>query len=81
MTLQGKEEIARKKALALSLLFQFVTPLTSLVVTKPQEKDTQIIQKPKEKQNTNSAETYLSRAQLPAAGGFGDYGDFAQITL
>ncbi|MCJ8744185.1 hypothetical protein PDJAM_G00115570 [Pangasius djambal] len=47
--LKGEEkEAARKKALDLSLKYEFVTPLTSMVVTKPQEEETQVAHKPKE---------------------------------
>ncbi|XP_062842870.1 inter-alpha-trypsin inhibitor heavy chain H3-like [Trichomycterus rosablanca] len=49
VTLKGEEkEAARKKALELSLKYKFVTPLTSMVVTKPQEGETQVAHKPKE---------------------------------
>ncbi|KAM9443592.1 LOW QUALITY PROTEIN: inter-alpha-trypsin inhibitor heavy chain H3-like [Clarias gariepinus] len=49
VTLKGDEkEAARKKALDLSLKYEFVTPLTSMVVTKPQENETQVAHKPKE---------------------------------
>ncbi|XP_053339460.1 inter-alpha-trypsin inhibitor heavy chain H3-like [Clarias gariepinus] len=49
VTLKGDEkEAAKKKALDLSLKYEFVTPLTSMVVTKPQENETQVAHKPKE---------------------------------
>lgn len=49
VALKGEEkEAAKKKALDLSLKFGFVTPLTSMVVTKPQEEETQVAHKPKE---------------------------------
>ncbi|KAF4093542.1 hypothetical protein AMELA_G00003060 [Ameiurus melas] len=49
VTLKGDEkDAARKKALDLSLKYEFVTPLTSMVVTKPQEDETQVAHKPKE---------------------------------
>ncbi|XP_053083116.1 inter-alpha-trypsin inhibitor heavy chain H3-like isoform X2 [Pangasianodon hypophthalmus] len=49
VALKGEEkEAARKKALDLSLKYEFVTPLTSMVVTKPQEEETQVAHKPKE---------------------------------
>ncbi|KAG7319319.1 hypothetical protein KOW79_017793 [Hemibagrus wyckioides] len=49
VALKGNEkEAAQKKALDLSLKYEFVTPLTSMVVTKPQEEETQIAHKPKE---------------------------------
>ncbi|XP_053509499.1 inter-alpha-trypsin inhibitor heavy chain H3 isoform X2 [Ictalurus furcatus] len=49
VTLKGDEkDAARKKALDLSLKYEFVTSLTSMVVTKPQEQETQVAHKPKE---------------------------------
>ncbi|XDV51326.1 hypothetical protein PO909_020224 [Leuciscus waleckii] len=44
---QGKED-EKKKALKLSLKYQFVTSLTSMVVTKPQEDEVEVADKPKE---------------------------------
>ncbi|XP_049327477.1 inter-alpha-trypsin inhibitor heavy chain H3 isoform X27 [Astyanax mexicanus] len=50
LTLTGAEkEAAKKEALDLSLQYSFVTPLTSMVVTKPQKSDTQIAHKPEER--------------------------------
>uniref|UniRef100_A0A8C1CHG0 Inter-alpha-trypsin inhibitor heavy chain 3b, tandem duplicate 2 n=1 Tax=Cyprinus carpio carpio TaxID=630221 RepID=A0A8C1CHG0_CYPCA len=47
--LKGQEkEDEKKEALKLSLKYQFVTPLTSMVVTKPQEGDVEVADKPKE---------------------------------
>ncbi len=47
--LKGQEkEDEKKDALKLSLKYQFVTPLTSMVVTKPQEGDVEVADKPKE---------------------------------
>ncbi|XP_066528822.1 inter-alpha-trypsin inhibitor heavy chain H3-like isoform X2 [Hoplias malabaricus] len=49
VTLKGtKKEAVKKKALDLSLQNKFVTPLTSMVVTKPEEEKTQVAHKPKE---------------------------------
>ncbi|KAF7693486.1 hypothetical protein HF521_008802 [Silurus meridionalis] len=49
MTLKGDEkEAAKKNALDLSLKYEFVTPLTSMVVTKPQEEEIHVAHKPKE---------------------------------
>ncbi|XP_072522632.1 inter-alpha-trypsin inhibitor heavy chain H3 [Salminus brasiliensis] len=49
LTLKGKKKNENKKeALALSLKYKFVTPLTSMVVTKPQEEDAEVAHKPKE---------------------------------
>ncbi|XP_030632209.1 inter-alpha-trypsin inhibitor heavy chain H3 isoform X2 [Chanos chanos] len=48
---KGKEkEEKRREALDLSLKYNFVTPLTSMVVTKPQEEDTEVVHKPEERQ-------------------------------
>ncbi|XP_048029079.1 inter-alpha-trypsin inhibitor heavy chain H3-like isoform X1 [Megalobrama amblycephala] len=47
--LQGQEkEDEEKEALKLSLKYQFVTPLTSMVVTKPQKDEVEVADKPKE---------------------------------
>ncbi|XP_048029070.1 inter-alpha-trypsin inhibitor heavy chain H3-like [Megalobrama amblycephala] len=49
VTLQGQEKYnAKNKALELSLKYKFVTPLTSMVVTKPQDQQIQVVHKPKE---------------------------------
>ncbi|KAL7843744.1 hypothetical protein AOLI_G00252560 [Acnodon oligacanthus] len=49
VALTGQEkETAWEEALNLSLKYQFVTPLTSMVVTKPQGEGTQVAHKPKE---------------------------------
>ncbi|XP_026131033.1 inter-alpha-trypsin inhibitor heavy chain H3-like isoform X9 [Carassius auratus] len=47
--LKGQEkEDEKKEALKLSLKYQFVTTLTSMVVTKPQEGEVEVANKPKE---------------------------------
>ncbi|XP_073681751.1 inter-alpha-trypsin inhibitor heavy chain H3-like isoform X2 [Garra rufa] len=47
--LEGQEkEDEKKEALKLSLKYQFVTPLTSMVVIKPQEGEVEVADKPKE---------------------------------
>ncbi|XP_073732365.1 inter-alpha-trypsin inhibitor heavy chain H3 isoform X1 [Misgurnus anguillicaudatus] len=47
--LEGPEqEAVKNESLKLSLKYQFVTPLTSMVVTKPQEGDVEVADKPKE---------------------------------
>ncbi|XP_062401355.1 inter-alpha-trypsin inhibitor heavy chain H3-like isoform X2 [Sardina pilchardus] len=49
LTLTGEEkEAVKKEALDLSLKYSFVTPLTSMVVTKPEGEDSQVANKPKE---------------------------------
>ncbi|GLD64518.1 inter-alpha-trypsin inhibitor heavy chain H3-like isoform X7 [Lates japonicus] len=47
---QEKEQV-KKEALELSLKYGFVTPLTSMVVTKPQGENTAVLHKPKEGEN------------------------------
>ncbi|XP_052424342.1 inter-alpha-trypsin inhibitor heavy chain H3 isoform X2 [Carassius gibelio] len=48
---QEKEE-EKKEAIKLSLKYQFVTPLTSMVVTKPQEGEVEVADKPKEEEES-----------------------------
>ncbi|XP_036067979.1 inter-alpha-trypsin inhibitor heavy chain H3 isoform X3 [Oryzias melastigma] len=49
LLLSGNEkEKVKNEALELSLKYSFVTPLTSMVVTKPQEGDTEVLHKPEE---------------------------------
>ncbi|XP_072521666.1 inter-alpha-trypsin inhibitor heavy chain H3-like isoform X2 [Salminus brasiliensis] len=64
MTLNGQEkEKVRGEALNLSLTYQFVTPLTSMVVTKPQGEDTQVADKPKEGEKANQRQRLLTSAK------------------
>ncbi|XP_078803051.1 inter-alpha-trypsin inhibitor heavy chain H3-like isoform X4 [Oryzias latipes] len=44
----SEKENVKKRALELSLKYSFVTPLTSMVVTKPQEEDIEVLHKPQE---------------------------------
>ncbi|KAM4613758.1 inter-alpha-trypsin inhibitor heavy chain H3 [Polymixia lowei] len=49
LQLAGDEKVkVKKEALELSLKYNFVTPLTSMVVTKPQGENIQVVHKPKE---------------------------------
>ncbi|XP_053340591.1 inter-alpha-trypsin inhibitor heavy chain H3-like isoform X1 [Clarias gariepinus] len=65
VTLKGDEkEAANKKALDLSLKYEFVTPLTSMVVTKPQENEIQVAHKPKEGEEPRT-DHHRVLAQLP----------------
>ncbi|KAJ3602080.1 hypothetical protein NHX12_029840 [Muraenolepis orangiensis] len=49
LQLNGTEkQRAKKEALELSLKYSFVTPLTSMVVTKPPGENTQVLHKPRE---------------------------------
>uniref|UniRef100_A0A3Q2QE17 Inter-alpha-trypsin inhibitor heavy chain H3 n=1 Tax=Fundulus heteroclitus TaxID=8078 RepID=A0A3Q2QE17_FUNHE len=52
LLLTGSEKNnAKKEALELSLKYSFVTPLTSMVVTKPEGENTEVLYKPKERGN------------------------------
>lgn len=54
MLLNGLEkDNAKKEALELSLKYKFVTPLTSMVVTKPRGEKMQVAHKPKEGEEPN----------------------------
>ncbi|XP_030632208.1 inter-alpha-trypsin inhibitor heavy chain H3 isoform X1 [Chanos chanos] len=58
LMLEGQEkEAVRKETLDLSLKYNFVTPLTSMVVTKPQEEDIQVAHKPKERKGETRTKT------------------------
>ncbi|XP_076859005.1 inter-alpha-trypsin inhibitor heavy chain H3-like isoform X2 [Brachyhypopomus gauderio] len=72
VTLEGEaKEAAKKEALDLSLKYKFVTPLTSMVVTKPQEEETQVAHKPKEGKQHPSLDTPdRSFAAIPHHPGF-----------
>uniref|UniRef100_A0A9J8C1Y8 Inter-alpha-trypsin inhibitor heavy chain 3b, tandem duplicate 2 n=1 Tax=Cyprinus carpio carpio TaxID=630221 RepID=A0A9J8C1Y8_CYPCA len=56
---EQEKEDEKKEALKLSLKYQFVTPLTSMVVTKPQEGEVEVADKPKEGEEP-------SRHQVPS---------------
>lgn len=82
VTLKGDEkDAARKKALDLSLRYEFVTSLTSMVVTKPQEQETQVAHKPKEGAERPTDQHHL-HSLLPPWGkwrGNGRQGNFSDI--
>uniref|UniRef100_A0A8C1VI41 Zgc:112265 n=1 Tax=Cyprinus carpio TaxID=7962 RepID=A0A8C1VI41_CYPCA len=60
--LKGQEkEDEKKEALKLSLKYQFVTPLTSMVVTKPQEGDVEVADKPKEGEQYSNLHYHIIR--------------------
>uniref|UniRef100_A0A8C1KFR4 Inter-alpha-trypsin inhibitor heavy chain 3b n=1 Tax=Cyprinus carpio TaxID=7962 RepID=A0A8C1KFR4_CYPCA len=62
-----EKENAKKEALELSLEYKFVTPLTSMVVTKPQDEEMQVAHKPKEEEKPNrhsSGSTKILRPSL-----------------
>ncbi|KAK2821164.1 hypothetical protein Q7C36_020507 [Tachysurus vachellii] len=70
VALTGQEkEAAKKKALDLSLKYEFVTPLTSMVVTKPQEEETQVAHKPKEGAETPTTNHRVMQYSPPLAHG------------
>ncbi|XP_033482341.1 inter-alpha-trypsin inhibitor heavy chain H3-like isoform X3 [Epinephelus lanceolatus] len=55
LLLSGPEkENVKKEALELSLKYSFVTPLTSMVVTKPQGETTDVLHKPKESETSQT---------------------------
>ncbi|XP_031699412.1 inter-alpha-trypsin inhibitor heavy chain H3 isoform X2 [Anarrhichthys ocellatus] len=59
LVLSGPEkENAKKEAFELSLKYSFVTPLTSMVVTKPQGENTDVLHKPKEGEATEGRRQY-----------------------
>ncbi|XP_047005472.1 inter-alpha-trypsin inhibitor heavy chain H3 isoform X9 [Ictalurus punctatus] len=75
VTLKGDEkDAARKKALDLSLRYEFVTSLTSMVVTKPQEQETQVAHKPKEGAERPTDQHHL-HSLLPPWDNFYDFAE------
>nr|XP_029134841.1 inter-alpha-trypsin inhibitor heavy chain H3-like isoform X1 [Labrus bergylta] len=77
LRLSGPEkESAKKEALELSLKYSFVTPLTSMVVTKPPGESSDVLHKPKEGEApqipTSNAGHYGLRAR--SGGFFAGYG-------
>ncbi|XP_018606723.1 inter-alpha-trypsin inhibitor heavy chain H4-like isoform X2 [Scleropages formosus] len=67
------KEAIRERALNLSLKYSFVTPLTSMVVTKPEGDKSQVLHKPKEgkpgsKETSNMRRGFRPQT-LPDAGG------------
>ncbi|XP_041807926.1 inter-alpha-trypsin inhibitor heavy chain H3-like isoform X2 [Chelmon rostratus] len=65
LQLSGPEKKnVKKEALSLSLKYGFVTPLTSMVVTKPLGENTDVLDKPKEA----GPDDYPVSASLPASG-------------
>uniref|UniRef100_A0A3B4BWX1 Inter-alpha-trypsin inhibitor heavy chain 3 n=1 Tax=Pygocentrus nattereri TaxID=42514 RepID=A0A3B4BWX1_PYGNA len=86
VTLKGEEkEAAKKEALDLSLKYKFVTPLTSMVVTKPHEEDTQVAHKPKEgEQSHGHHHRVQALPQLPPYGSgasFTSSGDYVRFLV
>ncbi|KAM9859341.1 inter-alpha-trypsin inhibitor heavy chain H3-like [Aulostomus maculatus] len=58
-----KEEV-KNEALELSLKYSFVTPLTSMVVTKPQGEGTEVLSKPKEGEAQNQEHFRMTNVQF-----------------
>ncbi|XP_017305526.1 inter-alpha-trypsin inhibitor heavy chain H3 isoform X7 [Ictalurus punctatus] len=76
VTLKGDEkDAARKKALDLSLRYEFVTSLTSMVVTKPQEQETQVAHKPKEGAERPTDQHHLHSLLPPWEDNFYDFAE------
>ncbi|XP_053509503.1 inter alpha-trypsin inhibitor, heavy chain 4 isoform X2 [Ictalurus furcatus] len=81
VTLKGDEkDAARKKALDLSLKYEFVTSLTSMVVTKPQEQETQVAHKPKEGAERPTDHHHVHSLLIPwGVGHQGSYAAFPNL--
>uniref|UniRef100_A0A674EZC9 Inter-alpha-trypsin inhibitor heavy chain H3-like n=1 Tax=Salmo trutta TaxID=8032 RepID=A0A674EZC9_SALTR len=63
--LSGKEkEKVKKEALDLCMKYSFVTPFTSMVVTKPQGEDSQVAHKPKEGEKPIRSSRVISGSRL-----------------
>ncbi|XP_037626113.1 inter-alpha-trypsin inhibitor heavy chain H3-like isoform X6 [Sebastes umbrosus] len=84
LLLSGPEkENVKKEALELSLKYSFVTPLTSMVVTKPPGENTDVLHKPKEGETPQARDSLVlhsppSRRVYSGHGGStpdDDYGD------
>ncbi|XP_031143353.1 inter-alpha-trypsin inhibitor heavy chain H3-like [Sander lucioperca] len=60
-----EKENVKKEALELSLKYSFVTPLTSMVVTKPLGENTDVLHKPKEGERTQALSSPVGHRPLP----------------
>merc|ERR1739836_96070 len=69
VSVEPPKKNSKQKALDLSLRYNFVTPLTSLVVTKPKKVDTE--------DGEEEDEPVLIVDPVPVRSGFGGYGGFA----
>lgn len=74
LQLSGPEkEKVKKEAMELSLKYSFVTPLTSMVVTKPPGENTDVLHKPKEGETSRRWQSPGGQPNLahftPASGG------------
>ncbi|XP_065096949.1 inter-alpha-trypsin inhibitor heavy chain H3-like isoform X4 [Paramisgurnus dabryanus] len=71
--LEGPEkEAVKNESLKLSLKYQFVTSLTSMVVTKPQEGDVEVADKPKEGKESHMPPDYTGNPGISFQMGY-DY--------
>ncbi|XP_078104716.1 inter-alpha-trypsin inhibitor heavy chain H3-like isoform X2 [Sander vitreus] len=61
----AEKENVKKEALELSLKYSFVTPLTSMVVTKPLGENTDVLHKPKEGETTQARSSPIGHRPLP----------------
>ncbi|XP_037626160.1 inter-alpha-trypsin inhibitor heavy chain H3-like isoform X4 [Sebastes umbrosus] len=69
LLLSGPEkENVKKEALELSLKYSFVTPLTSMVVTKPPGENTDVLHKPKEGETPQARDPLVLHSQLMRKG-------------
>uniref|UniRef100_A0A3P8UJM3 Inter-alpha-trypsin inhibitor heavy chain 3b, tandem duplicate 1 n=1 Tax=Cynoglossus semilaevis TaxID=244447 RepID=A0A3P8UJM3_CYNSE len=65
-----ERETIKKKALELSLMYSFVTPLTSMVVTKPPGENADVLDKPKEDKESLHTQGYLAHSPPYPSGRF-----------
>ncbi|XP_030586299.1 inter-alpha-trypsin inhibitor heavy chain H3-like [Archocentrus centrarchus] len=75
-----EKEKVKKEALELSLKYSFVTPLTSMVVTKPLGETTDVLHKPKEGETPQRWQPTRGQPLLTPQRGHGYSGRFAGLT-
>ncbi|XP_026203019.1 inter-alpha-trypsin inhibitor heavy chain H4-like [Anabas testudineus] len=85
LQLSGPEKAKMKKeALELSLKYSFVTPLTSMVVTKPPGENTDVLHKPKEGETNHfqpGGAVAVGQDQNPGIADFYDYADYHDLPV
>ncbi|ELR55869.1 Inter-alpha-trypsin inhibitor heavy chain H4 [Bos mutus] len=70
--LDAEKQALEARALSLSLSYSFVTPLTSMVITKPEgQEQSQVAEKPVEDESRGSR-VYLGKSLMPSKAGPGD---------
>ncbi|XP_038553521.1 inter-alpha-trypsin inhibitor heavy chain H3-like isoform X2 [Micropterus salmoides] len=78
-----EKENVKKEALELSLKYSFVTPLTSMVVTKPLGENTEVLYKPKEGATPQAQQPPAGSVQLHGYGAFpalfADFNDYDDL--